>query len=437
MQIEAPVGPVEFDRLMRALGSFESAPHIAVGVSGGADSMALTLLLSRWVADRGGTLLALTVDHGLRPDSRVEAEQVAAWMAARAIAHHILPWRGPKPITGIQAGARHVRLRLLADAAADAGILHLALAHHGDDQAETHRLRADRSSGPQGLAGMPAIREMERLRLIRPLLPVSKGRLVATCRAGGQEWVEDPSNRNPAFARARLRLSESVGAAEMAAAAAVAQARARSDEQTASLLSRHARFQPEGWVQLDQELLSQPAAIAGGLIATLLRAVGGATYPPSPGAVGDLVTGLAADPKQGRTLGGCRFMPVTGGWRLLREARNLEGPVTLTGGAAAVIWDGRFRLWAEQVGDYVVQALDPAWWSAALALSPDLARHDLPAVIRWTLPVVMQANRPLVIPHLGWVRPEAPDPGVRMVPLVSVPAVPARFAVVSAVDDII
>lgn len=437
MQVTGPIGPVGFDRLMQALGPFESAPHIAVGVSGGADSMALVLLLHRWVADRSGYLLALTVDHGLRPDSGAEAGRVAAWMAARGIDHRILHWQGAKPVTGIQAGARHARLRLLADAAADAGILHLALAHHADDQAETYRLRADRSSGRQGLAGMPAIREMERLRLIRPLLPVGKDRLVATCQAMEQEWVEDPSNSNPAFARARLRLSESVGEGEMTGALAAARDRARDDDDAAALLAAHARFQPEGWVILDNALVDHPPALGQRLVATLLRAVGGATYPPSPTAVAHLVAGLAAQPEQGRTLAGCRFMPIAGGWRLMREARNLEGPVRFGGGGLPVTWDGRFRLWAERVGDYIVRALDEDLWCRAVADRPALGRLDLPAALRWTLPAVLSGDQLIAIPHMDYRVGSMADPGLHMVPLVSVPAVPARFAVVTAADDII
>ncbi len=435
--MSGPVGPALFDRLMQGLGPFESAPYVAVGVSGGADSMALALLLARWTADQGGRLLALTVDHGLRADSGAEAAKVAAWMAARGIEHRILSWDGEKPVTGIQAGARHARLRLLADAAAGKGILHLALAHHADDQAETHRLRADRSSGPQGLSGMPAIREMDYLRLIRPLLPVTKDRLVVTCQAFGQEWVEDPSNRNPVFARGRLRLSESVGAAEVRSALYAARARAEMDGQVARLLSLHARFQPEGWVLLNQDLFQQPPDLVQPVAASLLRAVGGSAYPPSPAALADLVAGLREQPDQGRTLAGCRFMPLAGGWRLLREARNLQGPVRFRGGGVPVTWDGRFRLSAERDGDYTVRALDEGLWRRALADRSALSRIDMPAALRWTLPSVLSGDRLLAIPHLAYLASGMPDPAVSMVPLVSVPAVPARFAVVTATDDII
>ncbi|OYQ32631.1 tRNA lysidine(34) synthetase TilS [Niveispirillum lacus] len=437
MQVSPPIEPVGFDRLMRGVGPFESAPQIAVGVSGGADSVALTLLLARWVGQRGGRLLALTVDHGLRADSHAEAAKVAAWMANLGIEHRILPWVGEKPTTGIQAGARHARLRLLADAAAAQGILHLALAHHADDQAETHRLRADRASGSQGLAGMPAIREMDHLRLIRPLLPVAKARLVATCQAWGQAWVEDPSNGNPAFARARLRLSQSVGANEAQAAQTAATARAILDGDVARLLAMHARFQPEGWVVLNRALLDAPNDRVQPLVASLLRAVGGAAYPPSPASIADLLQGLREQPDRGRTLAGCRFMPLTDGWRLLREARNLQGPARFRGGGTPVTWDGRFRLSAERVGDYSVRALDDALWRLARADRPDLSRVDMPASLRWTLPAVLSGDRLIAIPHLLYTAADMPDPGVSVVPLVSVPAVPARFAVVTAADDII
>ena len=60
----------DFAALMGGLGPFEPKPRLAVALSGGADSLALTLLLKRWLDQRGGSLLALTVDHGLRPGLR-------------------------------------------------------------------------------------------------------------------------------------------------------------------------------------------------------------------------------------------------------------------------------------------------------------------------------------------------------------------------------
>ncbi len=195
------IDPAAFALAMQAFAPFESQPVIAVAVSGGPDSLALLLLVDRWARDQGGAALALTVDHGLRPDSAAEAAQVGAWAKARGIAHAVLPWTGDKPQTGIQAAARQARYRLLTEACAARGILHLAIAHHADDQAETVLFRRERGSGPAGLAGMTAARSLGAVRMIRPLLGWPKSALTQTCRHFGQDFVEDPSNRSDRFAR--------------------------------------------------------------------------------------------------------------------------------------------------------------------------------------------------------------------------------------------
>lgn len=106
----APLDAPEFDALMTRLAP---AGPLAVAVSGGADSLALCLLASAWVRRAGRSLTALTVDHGLRPDSAAEAAQVGDWLGAQGIPHVILNWTGPKPATGLPAAARKARYDLL------------------------------------------------------------------------------------------------------------------------------------------------------------------------------------------------------------------------------------------------------------------------------------------------------------------------------------
>src|SRR5512144_2076204 len=118
---------------MEEFAPFESSPHLAVAVSGGADSMALGLLAHDWAVARGGRVTALTVDHGLRPASAKEAAQVGSWMSACGIEHHILCWPGAKPASAVQNAARVARYRLLRQWCRQAGVLHLVLGHHADD----------------------------------------------------------------------------------------------------------------------------------------------------------------------------------------------------------------------------------------------------------------------------------------------------------------
>src|SRR5690606_1378938 len=130
------LGDSEFRDLMDRLGPFEPAPVLAVAVSGGADSMALALLADRWARRRRGKIVALTVDHGLRPGARAEARAAHRRLAALGIEAHLLVWGGAKPKTGIQAAAREARYRLMAGWCRRHGVLHLLLGHHREDQAE-------------------------------------------------------------------------------------------------------------------------------------------------------------------------------------------------------------------------------------------------------------------------------------------------------------
>jgi tRNA(Ile)-lysidine synthase len=209
---KGPFAVEELAAVLAAIGGFESRPAVAVAVSGGPDSLALTLLADRWARRRGGVAWGLTVDHGLRPESAAEARIVAAWLAARGIPHETLVWQGAKPASGIQEAAREARYRLLSEWCRARGILHLFTAHHREDQVETYLIRRRAGSGPDGLAAMSAVRELSGCRLVRPLLAVPRGRLAALLAAEGQPFLRDPSNANPAFERARLRLQPDAGA---------------------------------------------------------------------------------------------------------------------------------------------------------------------------------------------------------------------------------
>jgi tRNA(Ile)-lysidine synthase len=153
-------------------------------------------------------LIAVTVDHGLRKESKAEAAAVARLARKLDIAHRTSRWTGRKPKTGLQEAARLTRYRLLGNAARREGGTHILTAHTLDDQSETILIRMSRGSGISGLKAMQRISAVpldDRLFLVRPLLDISKGRLIATLRAAGISYADDPSNRDPRFTRARLR----------------------------------------------------------------------------------------------------------------------------------------------------------------------------------------------------------------------------------------
>jgi len=219
------VGDEEAGALFSGL---EGLPRLLLAVSGGADSTALLVIAARWSKEirrrlkRAPKLAAVTIDHGLRPEAKREAAAVKRLARRLGISHQTLRWRGDKPATGLQEAARNARYRLLAQAAAGAGYEHVLTAHTLDDQAETVLFRLARGSGLSGLAAMAQVSLLPvpvaaaassareetgagRIFLVRPLLQLPKSRLTATLRAAGIDHSEDPSNRDPRFARARLR----------------------------------------------------------------------------------------------------------------------------------------------------------------------------------------------------------------------------------------
>ena len=191
----------------RLFADWKSAPAIVLAVSGGPDSVALMWLAVRWrrALKQGPRLIAVTVDHGLRPEAAREAREVKRLAGTLEVPHRTLRWTGTKPNTGLPAAAREARYRLLAQAARASGATHILTAHTRDDQAETLLMRMLRGSGIAGLAAMTRETDRGGVRLARPLLDVSRSQLIATLKKAGIGFADDPTNRDTAFTRPRLR----------------------------------------------------------------------------------------------------------------------------------------------------------------------------------------------------------------------------------------
>lgn len=417
-----PLTPAEFAAAMAALGPFEPRPAVAVGVSGGSDSLALTLLLADWLVPLSGRLIAFTVDHGLRPEAAQEAAWVGRQLRARDLAHRVLRWDGPKPAASRQAAAREARYRLLLAACEAEGILHLALAHHLEDQAETFLLRLGRGSGLDGLAAMASVVETDRLRLLRPLLACPKARLAATLAARNADWIDDPSNDDRAYARVRLRrlLPELAGEGltpnRLAAASGhLGRARAALEEAVAALLARAVRPHPAGFLDLDPAALAAASPeIALRALARCVMTIGGCNYTPRLERLERLHASLARGLAGGVTLGGCRILPrenPRGGrrWLVVREAGRVA---TVPLGDAPLLWDGRFELrpagGSSGAALLTVGPLGSAGWRKLLAAMEGtragVRAAELPAPARAALPALRDPGGLVAVPPLGYFR---------------------------------
>lgn len=353
--IAAPINADEFAVWMQRLGPFEDRPQLAVGVSGGRDSLALVLLAGEWAAARGGRVTAVTIDHSLRAASASEAAQVSAWMEQHAIPHHTRAWQdSPGPgLEGVdatagasEAAARSARYALLEAFCKDQEILHLLVGHHREDQLETQAIRRARSSGALGRAGMPAVRELPHVRVLRPFLDIPRTRITETLRARGQIWIEDPSNQDTRFARARLRTVQPAVPAN-GLDADMARARVAVERRVARLAAQAVAVHPAGFATLNPALLDTADRETGvRLIANLVTCIGGRAYAPR----GPRLTRLAdrlidGGLGGGATLGGCIVRSDGNGMvRVMREQAAIEPPRHVTGAIQAMSWDGRFQL---------------------------------------------------------------------------------------------
>jgi len=377
-----PIAAEEFAALMAHFAPWPAARPVGVAVSGGADSLCLA-----WLANRWGPAVGLIIDHGLRPESAAEAALTAARLASFGMASRMqsiaLP-RGP----GLAARAREARYQALAGMAAELGIVDLLTGHHAGDQAETVLMRRQARSGPAGLAAMAALHDMGSVRIIRPLLDVPPGRLRATLLKAGLEWVEDPSNANPAALRTRLRQTlgdpDGTGGATASLTAAArrrGEARAGAEREMAAILAERASIHPEGFAVLS------PGPIAPAALAALLRTLSGAPYPPLQSAVAD----LARDPRPA-TLAGVQLLPagrLGQGLLMVRETAAMAPDVAA---GPSAVWDRRFRLPAAHAA---------ASGTTLGAIGADAAglRHriGLPAAVVRTMPALRRDGR--IIDH--------------------------------------
>ena len=190
----------------------EDPAPVAVGFSGGGDSLALLIAADHWARSAGRRILALTVDHRLR----AAGADWALWCRERAlrlgVEHQTLVWRADKPLTGLAAAARQARHTLLATAARQAGAAVILLGHTADDRLEAQLMRDDGGTVPEPRTWSPSPvwPEGRGVFLLRPMLDLRRAAIRAALGARGDTWIDDPANidLDQPRARARARLAD-------------------------------------------------------------------------------------------------------------------------------------------------------------------------------------------------------------------------------------
>jgi tRNA(Ile)-lysidine synthase len=381
--------------LDRRLSARSPAP-IALGLSGGGDSLALMLLTKAWADRHGRRLLAFTVDHGLSPDSP-RWTAFAGEAAARAgVVWRALTWTGAKPAAGLPAAARTARHRLLADAAREACASVILLGHTADDAAESALMREADAPGLGRLrewGPSPVWPEGRGLFLLRPMLGLGRTELRELLKAAGWSWLDDPANDDPRFARARARARLSARPLTGEGwACGPAWGPKGTRAPLTPILAGPLPFPPEEvefTVTPDGRILAARGGLAPRFVSAALLCAGGGNTPPRGPRLARLVERLAAGESFSASLAGARVTADAQGVLFGREAGE-----RLRGGLAAVeaepgtvaIWDGRYEVRALETG-WRVEAL--AGRVSGLSRAERAFLKSLPPPARSALPVLV------------------------------------------------
>lgn len=412
----APARDGAIDELMAAVGGAldhrliarDPAP-VAVALSGGGDSLALLLAAKAWADRRGRALLALSVDHRLRPQGADWARWCAVRAARLGVRHQTLVWGEGHPASGLAAPglaavARRARHRLIADAARAAGAGVILMGHTADDRAEARLMRAAGASvpSPRPWSPSPVWPEGRDLFLLRPLLALRRAATRAALIALGETWIEDPANDNPASARAQARARLAGGPLDEDDAA--------SDGATASdlfgLVLEGARPGPAGDLTLPLAALDlgegeREDARARAILGAALLCAAGSERPPRRERIDRLLARLRTGNAFAATLAGARVTSDGARLHLVRDAADSRrGPpadIALPPGAD-VVWDGRFEVRAHLAGARLRPLAGragrlPAPWRRAV-------RGVRPAA-RAALPLIVHGDGEMACPTLG------------------------------------
>lgn len=365
----APLGGLDrqFADAMGQLVGPDFPQAIGLAVSGGGDSMAMLTLAHNWTRAWGVKLWVVTIDHGLREASADEADMVARTCADLGWPHATLRWHWDGQ-GNVMDAARRARLDLINQWRGD--LRHVMMAHTRDDVAETFLMRLKRGSGVDGLAAMQSTRRIvldtpsdpldydgtlptgtlhpDGFDVIRPCLDMSRDALRHYLRVLKGDWVDDPSNENDAYDRARIRKllplleAEGLGVDVLAGTAnRLSRARQSLQASTRAAANSFARLdassgdvliERDGFAALDIEIQLR-------LLAAGLQTVSGASYRPRLRPLEDMLDRLLSG--GGATLSGCEARASGDHIRIWREWRAVQDlDIAALDGA---VWDGRWQ----------------------------------------------------------------------------------------------
>ncbi|MDC0073693.1 tRNA lysidine(34) synthetase TilS [Alphaproteobacteria bacterium] len=391
----------KFEKALLGFEPFEEKPRLGVAVSGGPDSLALTFLANDWAKKNSGSIIAFTIDHGIRKESKAESLYVKNILSSNGIEHHIHRYSGKKPSAGIQDFAREIRYRYLSEMCKKHEILHLFIAHHSQDQNETILMREWQGSGKIGLAGISAIIEMDSCRILRPLLKIGPHELKKYLDYMGVDWIDDYSNLNKNFLRTKAR--DYLKKNNLNIKKDGSTIRRKYESSIASWLSSYAEIFPLGYMKFKlYDLIKVEPDIRSYIIRQSILTISGKKYHPSEKSTENILKNLKFKNKTW-SLGGCLICSKGEEIYIIREIGRINEKLKITNGIN-FIWDNRFQILitTNLIGDFWIAALKEEGLREIEEIRPKLSKKPLERLIYMGLPALWSSEGVVACSQLSY-----------------------------------
>jgi len=337
-------------RFREKISSFIGKERFAIAVSGGSDSLALSVLAKLYSLENDNDFVSLIIDHKLRKESAEEARVTYKNLTQNKIKAKILTYQGEKFSSNIQKKARDLRYDLFHKYCAKNKIKFLILAHHQDDLIENFYIRLIRGSGIKGLTSLQNIFEYNKnFYLLRPLLNFNKQELLSVTKKSYSSWIEDPSNKNDKFLRVRIRKMQTKLQKEGFDPKRIIKtidnlntAKDSLDFYIFKSEKKYLNFYKEGYAILKSSIFNNEAQeVIFRVIIKAIHFVSGEYYPPRSDSLKGLMKNLLAKSFKSSTLGGCLIEKNKNIISFYREDRNVAVE-TLNKKKQKTNWDDRF-----------------------------------------------------------------------------------------------
>ena len=332
------------------ISSFIGKERFAIAVSGGSDSLALSVLAKLYSLENDNDFVSLIIDHKLRKESAEEARVTYKNLTQNKIKAKILTYQGEKFSSNIQKKARDLRYDLFHKYCAKNKIKFLILAHHQDDLIENFYIRLIRGSGIKGLTSLQNIFEYSKdFYLLRPLLNFNKQELLSVTKKSYSSWIEDPSNKNDKFLRVRIRKMQTKLQKEGFDPKRIIKtidnlntAKDSLDFYIFKSEKKYLNFYKEGYATLKSSIFNNEAQeVIFRVIIKAIHFVSGEYYPPRSDSLKGLMKNLLAKSFKSSTLGGCLIEKNKNIISFYREDRDVAVE-TLNKTKQKTNWDDRF-----------------------------------------------------------------------------------------------